>query len=81
MYVHVCQLQEGVYKYMAPPAHQHVHVVAYYNGPPLPLSIVHQMRELKTDVGRTRAWVRLGLENKSLSRHLSTLLEHKELIM
>ncbi len=53
----------------------------YFRNLSPPLSIVHQMRELKTDVGRTRAWVRLGLENKSLSRHLSTLLEHKELIM
>lgn len=37
------------------------------------------MRELKTDVGRARAWVRLALEKKSLSRQLSQLLSQEEL--
>ena len=37
------------------------------------------MGELKTDVGRARGWVRLALEKKSLSRHLSELLSHEEL--
>jgi hypothetical protein len=37
------------------------------------------MRELKTDVGHARAWVRLALEKKSLSRHLSTLLARDDL--
>lgn len=38
------------------------------------------MHELKTDVGRARAWVRLALEKKALSRHLSKLLSHNELL-
>ena len=42
-------------------------------------SIVHNMHELKTDVGRARGFVRLALEKKSLSRHLSELLTHEEL--
>ncbi len=42
-------------------------------------SIVHNMHELKTDVGRARGFVRLALEKKSLSRHLSELLSHEEL--
>ena len=37
------------------------------------------MHELMTDVGRARGWVRLVLEKKSLSRHLSELLSHDEL--
>lgn len=41
--------------------------------------IVHNMHELKTDVGHARAWVRLALEKKALSRHLSQLLSHNEL--
>ena len=41
---------------------------------------VHNMHELKTDVGRSRAWVRLALEKKALSRHLSKLLSHNELL-
>lgn len=41
--------------------------------------IIHNMRELKTDVGRARAWVRLALEKKSLSRQLSQLLSQEEL--
>ena len=41
--------------------------------------VVHNMHELKTDVGRARGWVRLALEKKSLSRHLSELLSHEEL--
>ena len=40
---------------------------------------VHNMHELKTDVGHARAWVRLALEKKALSRHLSQLLSHNEL--
>ena len=37
------------------------------------------MHELKTDVGHARAWVRLALEKKVLSKHLSQLLSHNEL--
>lgn len=40
------------------------------------LQIVNNMREIKTDVGHARAWVRLALEKKSLSRHLSHLLSN-----
>ena len=38
------------------------------------------MSELKTEVGRARAFVRLALEKKCLSRYLSELLSNKELI-
>jgi len=37
------------------------------------------MHELKTDVGRARGWVRLALEKKALSRHLSELLSHDDI--
>ena len=38
------------------------------------------MHELKTDVGCARVWARLALEKKALSRHLSKLLSHNELL-
>jgi hypothetical protein len=41
--------------------------------------IVRNMREIKTDVGHARAFVRLALEKRSLSRHLATLLSHDDL--
>jgi hypothetical protein len=37
------------------------------------------MREIKTDVGHARAFVRLALEKRSLSRHLATLLSLDDL--
>ncbi|XP_019864258.1 PREDICTED: DENN domain-containing protein 5B [Amphimedon queenslandica] len=43
------------------------------------LKIINNMREIKTDVGRARAWVRLCLEKKTLSRHLSHLLSNTNL--
>ena len=45
----------------------------------LSLRIVRNMREIKTDVGHARAFVRLALEKRSLSRHLATLLSHDDL--
>ncbi|XP_072321925.1 DENN domain-containing protein 5A isoform X4 [Eucyclogobius newberryi] len=51
--------------------------------PPLKISLIQDMRhiqnisEIKTDVGKARAWVRLSMEKKLLSRHLKQLLcEH-----
>ncbi|KAE8606095.1 hypothetical protein XENTR_v10010596 [Xenopus tropicalis] len=47
---------------------------------PLKISLVQDMRhiqnigEIKTDVGKARAWVRLSMEKKLLSRHLKQLL-------
>ncbi|KAK7878903.1 hypothetical protein WMY93_030837 [Mugilogobius chulae] len=40
---------------------------------------VQLMSEIKTDVGRARAWIRLSLEKKSLSQHLKQLLSKQGL--
>ena len=37
------------------------------------------MSEIKTDVGRARAWIRLSLEKKLLSQHLKQLLSNQAL--
>ncbi|XP_074213718.1 DENN domain-containing protein 5B isoform X2 [Camelus bactrianus] len=48
--------------------------------PTLRVSLIQDMRhvqnmsEIKTDVGRARAWIRLSLEKKLLSQHLKQLL-------
>ncbi|KAJ8247553.1 hypothetical protein GJAV_G00247660 [Gymnothorax javanicus] len=53
--------------------------------PPLKVSLIMDMRhiqnisEIKTDVGKARAWVRLSMEKKLLSRHLKQLLSDHEL--
>ncbi|XP_061670211.1 DENN domain-containing protein 5A isoform X3 [Syngnathoides biaculeatus] len=53
--------------------------------PPLKVSLIQDMRhiqnisEIKTDVGKARAWVRLSMEKKLLSRHLKQLLSDVEL--
>ncbi|XP_028811621.1 DENN domain-containing protein 5A isoform X3 [Denticeps clupeoides] len=55
------------------------------NMPPLKISMIDDMRhiqnisEIKTDVGKARAWVRLSMEKKLLSRHLKQLLSDHEL--
>ncbi|XP_072124096.1 DENN domain-containing protein 5B-like isoform X11 [Mobula birostris] len=41
---------------------------------------VQQMSEIKTDVGRARAWIRLSLEKKVLSQQLKQLLFNQNLI-
>ncbi|KAM5137760.1 DENN domain-containing protein 5A isoform 1-T1 [Mantella aurantiaca] len=52
---------------------------------PLKISLVQDMLhiqnigEIKTDVGKARAWVRLSMEKKLLSRHLKQLLLDHEL--
>ena len=38
------------------------------------------MSEIKTEIGYARAWVRLSLEKKLLSKHLRTLLSDNELL-
>ncbi|XP_069013066.1 DENN domain-containing protein 5B-like [Embiotoca jacksoni] len=54
--------------------------------PSLRVSLIHDMRhiqsmsEIKTDVGRARAWIRLSLEKKLLSQHLKQLLSRQALI-
>ncbi|XP_047675116.1 DENN domain-containing protein 5B isoform X3 [Tachysurus fulvidraco] len=51
--------------------------------PVLRVSVIQDMRhiqsmgEIKTDVGRARAWIRLSLEKKLLSQHLKQLLSHQ----
>lgn len=53
---------------------------------PLPDSLIFDIRnvrlmtEIKTDIGYARAWVRLALEKKLLSRHLKTLLSSRALL-
>uniref|UniRef100_A0A8B9KUP8 DENN/MADD domain containing 5B n=1 Tax=Astyanax mexicanus TaxID=7994 RepID=A0A8B9KUP8_ASTMX len=40
---------------------------------------IQNMGEIKTDVGRARAWIRLSLEKKVLSQHLKQLLSNQAL--
>uniref|UniRef100_A0A8C7UC03 DENN/MADD domain containing 5B n=1 Tax=Oncorhynchus mykiss TaxID=8022 RepID=A0A8C7UC03_ONCMY len=40
---------------------------------------IQSMGEIKTDVGRARAWIRLSLEKKLLSQHLKQLLTRQAL--
>lgn len=53
---------------------------------PLPDSLlfdirnVQAMTDIKTHIGYARAWVRLALEKKLLSRHLKTLLSNSSLL-
>ncbi|XP_057340545.1 DENN domain-containing protein 5A isoform X2 [Microplitis mediator] len=53
---------------------------------PLPDSLIFDIRnvqamtEIKTQIGYARAWVRLALEKKLLSRHLKTLLTNTTLL-
>ncbi|KAM9327710.1 LOW QUALITY PROTEIN: DENN domain-containing protein 5B [Pholidichthys leucotaenia] len=53
--------------------------------PSLLVSLIQDMRhiqsisEIKTDVGRARAWIRLSLEKKLLSQHLRQLLSRQAL--
>uniref|UniRef100_A0A4W3GGP3 DENN/MADD domain containing 5B n=1 Tax=Callorhinchus milii TaxID=7868 RepID=A0A4W3GGP3_CALMI len=56
------------------------------NLPCLRVSLIQDMRhaqnmsEIKTDVGRARAWIRLSLEKKVLSQHLKQLMFNHSLI-
>uniref|UniRef100_A0A8B9RGL4 DENN/MADD domain containing 5B n=1 Tax=Astyanax mexicanus TaxID=7994 RepID=A0A8B9RGL4_ASTMX len=45
----------------------------------LSLYLSLNMGEIKTDVGRARAWIRLSLEKKVLSQHLKQLLSNQAL--
>ncbi|XP_029901295.1 DENN domain-containing protein 5B isoform X2 [Myripristis murdjan] len=53
--------------------------------PSLRVSVIQDMRhiqsmsEIKTEVGRARAWIRLSLEKKLLSQHLKQLLSRQAL--
>jgi len=53
---------------------------------PLPDSLIFDIRnvqamtDIKTHIGYARAWVRLALEKKLLSRHLKTLLSDNALL-
>lgn len=46
---------------------------------PFPFRHIQNIGEIKTDVGKARAWVRLSMEKKLLSRHLKQLLSDHEL--
>ena len=54
---------------------------------PLPVSVSFDMKnvlampEIKTEIGYARAWVRLSLEKKVLSKHLGELLSNSDLLM
>ncbi|XP_042259060.1 DENN domain-containing protein 5B isoform X7 [Thunnus albacares] len=58
---------------------------SYIAMPSLRVSLIQDMRriqsmsEIKTDVGRARAWIRLSLEKKLLSQHLKQLLSRQAL--
>ena len=39
------------------------------------------MKDIKTDIGKSRAFIRLALERKLLSKHLRTLLSNQELML
>ncbi len=42
--------------------------------------MVQRMGDMKTEVGYARAWVRLALEKKLLSRHLKELMSNPEIL-
>lgn len=44
------------------------------------LSQIHTLNDVKTDVGKARAFIRLSLEKKKLSKHLKTLLGDQTLL-
>ncbi|XP_073241179.1 DENN domain-containing protein 5B-like [Porites lutea] len=44
------------------------------------MSHVQGMHEIKTDIGHARAWIRLALEKKVLSKHLKQVLLNSELL-
>ncbi|XP_078359146.1 DENN domain-containing protein 5B-like isoform X2 [Oculina patagonica] len=44
------------------------------------MSHVQSMSEIKTDIGHARAWIRLALEKKVLSKHLKQILSHTNLL-
>lgn len=44
------------------------------------LKTIHTLKDVKTDVGKARAFIRLSLELKKLSKHLKTLLGDQTLL-
>lgn len=44
------------------------------------LKTIHTLKDVKTDVGKARAFIRLSLERKKLSKHLKTLLGDQVLL-
>jgi len=44
------------------------------------LRTIHTLKDVKTDVGKARAFIRLSLERKKLSKHLKTLLGDQTLL-
>uniref|UniRef100_A0A8C6KNN5 DENN domain containing 5A n=1 Tax=Nothobranchius furzeri TaxID=105023 RepID=A0A8C6KNN5_NOTFU len=72
---------------LGPPGKNHTSLhltstISWVSFPPLIIHIHHlhqNISEIKTDVGKARAWVRLSMEKKLLSRHLKQLLSDHEL--
>lgn len=44
------------------------------------LKVIHTLKDVKTDVGKARAFIRLSLERKKLSKHLKTLISDQILL-
>ena len=42
---------------------------------------IQNMSDVKSDIGKSRAFIRLALERKLLSKHLRTLLTHQDLLV
>uniref|UniRef100_A0A8C8LMS2 DENN domain-containing protein 5B n=1 Tax=Oncorhynchus tshawytscha TaxID=74940 RepID=A0A8C8LMS2_ONCTS len=55
----------------SPGKNTHIHIYKHTH--------IQSMGEIKTDVGRARAWIRLSLEKKLLSQHLKQLLSRQAL--
>lgn len=45
------------------------------------LKVIHLLKDVKTDVGKARAFIRLSLERKKLSKHLKTLIGDQTLLI
>ena len=44
------------------------------------LKLIHTLKDVKTDVGKARAFIKLSLEKKKLSEHLKTLIDDQVLL-
>uniref|UniRef100_A0A8C4Q3B8 DENN domain-containing protein 5B n=1 Tax=Eptatretus burgeri TaxID=7764 RepID=A0A8C4Q3B8_EPTBU len=76
--------ESSTYTYLAP-GHERRKTAATPSLPSLKVSLTQDMRhiqnmsEIRTDVGRARAWTRLAMEKKALSYHLKQLLSDQDL--
>uniref|UniRef100_A0A671W9K8 DENN domain containing 5A n=1 Tax=Sparus aurata TaxID=8175 RepID=A0A671W9K8_SPAAU len=85
LWSHLLHYQESKEKKSATPGERRKSDGGVSAMAPLKISLIQDMRhiqnisEIKTDVGKARAWVRLSMEKKLLSRHLKQLLSDHEL--